>query len=251
MAGDQLLVSGIQAVRRLIRKQESQIARLYVSIEADNSEKIRQILRLARKKQIPVNYVPPQWFKQQGLSQDKLIAARISMVRIQPADNVLKQWIMEDPSKPLVVLDRITDQRNIGAIIRTMVAFGLKFIALHEGTGLIGQGAVQASAGAINKCVFGRFVSSKEFFDLLENYNCFVLATTHKQGTKTITLPDLEWREKSVIVLGNEEKGVSPFILERAEVWLRIPTGEAMPSLNVSVAAGIVIYDWWTKNSLP
>ncbi len=150
--------------------------------------------------------------------------------------------IFEEGKVPLVlVLDRITDVGNFGAICRSAACAGTDLVIIPaRGAAAVTAEAVKASAGAISKIRIARVSKLKETLRFLADSGLRLYACT-EQGKDL--LQDADLSAPAAIIMGSEEDGISPAYLEMADAALRIPMPGTITSLNVSVAAGIVLYE--------
>jgi 23S rRNA (guanosine2251-2'-O)-methyltransferase len=140
-----------------------------------------------------------------------------------------------------LLLDGITDVRNIGAIARTAWccgAQGLILPASHAAT--LGEEAIKTSAGALQKIMLLRSPSVQQAMDVLRLNGIRILGTELRAS---IPLHEAELSLPTCVVMGAEDKGISKEVIRRADALIHIPMAQAFDSLNVSVAAGMVLYE--------
>ena len=152
------------------------------------------------------------------------------------------QGCYEKGKTPLVLLlDRITDVRNMGAIARSAEVLGADLIILpSRESALINADAVKTSAGAIMNIPLSRSSSLGGAIRHLQESGLAVYAADH-QSEKVVT--DIAFQGPSAIILGSEGQGVHPSLIGKADGTFAIPQVGQTESLNVSVAAGIVLYE--------
>ena len=140
----------------------------------------------------------------------------------------------------IVVVDSVQDPGNVGAIVRTAVAAGFEAIVTSSGTAdLLSPRSIRASAGTIFGLQSARNMDLGLVLDSLLAEGHFVVAT-NSQGEQDFR--SLEVTDQMTLVLGSEAHGVSDSTLERASALVTIPMGLHVESLNVAVAAGLVMY---------
>lgn len=230
------------------------LQKLWVRTGADSDPKIRYLIARARACQVPVQYVPPVWMEREGLPPSTRVVTVLSPVQFMSVEDLLDHWGQSAPASdraPLVIVDRVTDQHNLGAIFRMCYAFSCLWVLLHERSSTLSEGALQASAGAFSHLHFSRFSRPRSLCEVLAHRNIPVVATTHlthpPEGVLHCYLPEFSWREKSplALVVGSEHRGVSEVFLRNARVWLSIPASPEFSVLNVAGALGIILYDWY------
>jgi TrmH family RNA methyltransferase len=140
----------------------------------------------------------------------------------------------------IVVVDSVQDPGNVGAIVRTAVAAGFEAVITSSGTAdLLSPRSIRASAGTIFGLQSARNIDLGSALDSLLAEGHFVVAT-NSQAEQDFR--SLEVTDQMTLVLGSEAHGVSDSILERASALVSIPMGLHVESLNVAVAAGLVMY---------
>jgi 23S rRNA (guanosine2251-2'-O)-methyltransferase len=139
------------------------------------------------------------------------------------------------------MLDGVTDVRNIGAIARSAVCCGAQAILIPDkGVGALNEDAVKSSAGSLEKIQISRVNSLLKALDTLHLNGIKVFASEMKAVKK---LYELDFKEPCCIILGNEEKGIQSYLIKAADAQFTIPMKRNFDSLNVSVAAGIILYE--------
>lgn len=202
---------------------------------------INEIRNLAKDNNVPVQYVPIQ--KINGLTnvQHQGIIAFKSAVRYQDLQQVI-DFVNSNGEVPLfIILDGVTDVRNIGAIARTAVCCGAQAIIIPDkGVGALNEDAVKTSAGALEQINICRVNSLMKAVDELHLNGIRVYAS---EMTATTKLYELELKEPCAIIMGSEDKGVFPGLMKICDEKFNIPMVNNFESLNVSVAAGMILYE--------
>ena len=169
------------------------------------------------------------------------VLAWLSIIEYQQISNLLPM-IFERGEDPLIIaLDGVSDVRNFGAIVRSAECLGAHAIVIPEkGSARITADAVKTSAGALNSFPVCREKSIVRAIEFLKESGLRVICAAEKQGTEA-SKADL--KGPIVLVMGSEEKGISRELLSLADKTIRIPMTGKIESLNVSVAAGILVYE--------
>jgi 23S rRNA (guanosine2251-2'-O)-methyltransferase len=140
-----------------------------------------------------------------------------------------------------VMLDGITDVRNIGGITRSAVCCGAQAIIIPDkGVGALNEEAMKSSAGALEKIQVCRVSSLLKAIDDL-HWNGFKVFTSAMEAEKKVF--EVEFTEPCCIIMGSEEKGVQPYLAKAADTVFSIPMKGQFDSFNVSVATGIILYE--------
>ncbi len=204
-------------------------------------EAISQIRNLAAKQLVPVNYVPVEKLNGFNVDDHEGVIALISRVQYQELQQVIS-WVVEKGEVPLfLVLDGITDIRNIGGIARTAYCTGVQAIIIPDkGIGALNEDAILTSAGALEKLTICRVNSLLKAVDELHLNGIKVLAS---EMTATKKVFEIDFSEPLAIIMGSEEKGIYPALLKASDEKFKIPMSGGFESLNVSVATGMILYE--------
>ncbi|NMM48842.1 23S rRNA (guanosine(2251)-2'-O)-methyltransferase RlmB [Marinigracilibium pacificum] len=202
---------------------------------------MQELVGLARAHEIPVQYVPQEKLNRITRKNHQGAIAFISPVKYLPMAEVVTSLYEEGKNPFIMILDRVTDVRNFGAIARTCECMGVDAIVVpSRGSAMITGDAVKTSAGALNHIKVCREDNLKESINFLQDYGVTVVACTEK-ADKNINQVDLSG--PVAILMGSEEDGISPEYLKRANASAKIPMTGNISSLNVSVAAGMAAYE--------
>lgn len=191
---------------------------------------------------IPFQFVPIEKLNYLTKSRNHQgVVALFSPITYQNIENIIP-GIFEKGETPLVViLDRITDVRNMGAICRTAECAGVHAVIVpSKGSAQVNSDAIKTSAGAIFKLPICRSENLKTTIEFLKTSGLQIIACT-EQGEKNIS--EINFSVPAAIIFGSEEDGISPEHLKRCDDEARIPLLGEIASLNVSVAAGITLYE--------
>lgn len=141
----------------------------------------------------------------------------------------------------LILLDRVTDVRNMGAIARTAECVGAQaIITPSRGGALINSDAIKASAGALHRVPVCREDNLKLTLEYLSSSGLQIIACTEKTDQ---LIYNVDLTVPCVIIMGSEENGISGEYLKRADARVKIPLHGNIASLNVSVATAVVLYE--------
>ncbi len=230
---------GRQAVTEALQNGV-QLDRIYLDQKAQGPV-ISEIRRLAAEKAVPVNFVPVVKLNQFNVPDHEGVLAPIARVQYHDLQDVIS-WVTEQGEVPLfLVLDGITDIRNIGGIARTAFCTGVQAIIIPEkGVGALNEDAILTSAGALEKIPVCRVSSLMKAVDELHLNGIKVYASDMKA---TRTIGESDFTEPCAIVMGSEEKGIYPALLKICDEKIKIPMKGDFESLNVSVATGMILYE--------
>jgi len=233
------MIFGIRAVIEAIVAGK-EIDKILVRRDMTN-ELSRELFNSLNGLEVPVQKVPIEKLNKITLKNHQGVIAFISPVSYQHIEDIIP-GIYEQGRMPfIVVLDGITDVRNFGAIARTCECAGVDAIVvpLKGGAALNGD-AVKTSAGALMKIPVCREHNLTEALKFLSSSGIKIIAATEK-ASKNYT--EVSMSEPLAIVMGAEDEGVSSDNLRICDSMIRIPMLGTIDSLNVSVAAGVLIYE--------
>lgn len=206
-----------------------------------SGEAVHSIRDLAAKNNIPVQYVPIEKLNSITRANHQGVIALVALVQYMDLQQVIDHVVGSGESPLFVILDGITDVRNIGAIARSAVCCGAQALIIPDkGVGALNEEAMKSSAGALEKIHVCRVNSLMKAVDELHMNGIKVLAS---EMTAEKRLYELELKEPLAIVMGSEEKGVYPALMKICDEKFSIPMSGKFESFNVSVAAGIVLYE--------
>jgi 23S rRNA (guanosine2251-2'-O)-methyltransferase len=204
-------------------------------------EGFQQLHTLMREMEIPIQFVPLEKLDRMTRQNHQGVVAMISEITYQKIEAILP-FTYEQGKVPLVlVLDHITDVRNLGAIARTAECSGVDAILIPEkGSAQVNQDAIKTSAGALYKVPVCRYHSAKESVMFLKNSGLKIIAATEKAN---LDYTDVDMIQPLGLIFGSEESGISAELLGMADELIQIPVMGEIQSLNVSVAAGVILYE--------
>jgi 23S rRNA (guanosine2251-2'-O)-methyltransferase len=233
------LIAGRKAVIEAIDSGKG-LDRIYLNTRA-SGEDISRIRQLSQKNNIPVNYVPIEKLNSFHLEDHEGCVALISRVRYYELQQMIS-WVVEKGAVPLfLILDGITDVRNIGGIARTAYCTGVQALIIPDkGVGALNEDAVLTSAGALEEIMICRVNSLMKAVDELHLNGIRVLAS---EMTAQKNVFDMNFTEPVAIVMGSEEKGIYPALMKLCDEKFKIPMAGGFESLNVSVATGMILYE--------
>jgi 23S rRNA (guanosine2251-2'-O)-methyltransferase len=234
------LVYGPNAVLEALRAGKRQIEAITI-LESARPDRMKALLDLAREKGVPVHRVPRFDL---GDVRHQGVVARIAAARYADADDLLDQLESRigsaDP--PLALgLDGIEDPRNMGSILRTAECAGVHgvFIAERRAVGLTSVVA-KVAAGALEYVPVARVTNLVRLIEQLKERNIWVIGAA---GDAKQLYTDWDWKLPAAVFLGSEGHGLHRLVREHCDTLVRIPVAGRLESLNVSVAAGVLLYE--------
>ncbi len=202
---------------------------------------IEEIKNLAFGRQVPINKVPIEKLNNLNVINHQGVVAIISKIQYLDLQDVISHTTESGEIPLFLILDGITDVRNIGAIARTAFCCGVHAIIIPDkGVGALNEDAILTSAGALEKISICRVTSLMKAVDDL-HLNGIKVFASEMTAEKNITA--CNFTEPSAIVMGGEEKGIYPALMKICDEAFKIPMGGNFESLNVSVATGMILYE--------
>ncbi|MFY9418834.1 MAG: 23S rRNA (guanosine(2251)-2'-O)-methyltransferase RlmB [Bacteroidales bacterium] len=243
---DKLYIAGTRAVLEALEKNVSINKIFTIKQKQEYKEIYKHIFSEAKKQGIPIQYVPKEKLDYLYKGNHQGIIAESSPIKYHDLNDFLENLKKDQPL--LLLLDGITDVRNFGAIARTSLAAGVDGIIIPQGGNVqITDDAIKSSAGALLTIPVIRVIHLKDAIYQLQTYNYSIIAATEK-ATKTIY--EADFKKPIAIILGNEEKGIQSSLLKLCNEIVKIPIAGNIDSLNVSVSAGIIIYEIFRQRSI-
>lgn len=206
-----------------------------------NGELASELFGMIRANRILSQRVPLERLNKITRKNHQGVIAVLSAVTYHRLDNLVPQ-LYEDGVLPfIVVLDGITDVRNFGAIARTCECAGVDAIVIPEhGSVSVGGDAVKTSAGALHHLPVCRERSTAGAVRFLKDNGYRIVAASEKVD---INYTQVDYTVPVAIVMGAEDTGISPEVLKLCDTFVSIPQFGHIGSLNVSVAAGVIMYE--------
>ncbi|HEX3559567.1 MAG TPA: 23S rRNA (guanosine(2251)-2'-O)-methyltransferase RlmB [Pyrinomonadaceae bacterium] len=243
-AGDGAHVFGIQPVLEALRAGRRRVERVTVA-EGGHESRLREIFDLARAAGVPVRRAPRAELQRLAAGANHQgVLASIAAARYLTSDELLDALAArvgtDDP--PLaVVLDGVEDPRNLGAIIRTVECAGAHgvFVPERRAAGLT-ETVAKAAAGALEYVPVARAVNIARLVEELKQRGVWTVGTAADAST---FYNEWDWTQPCALLLGGESDGLRRLVRQCCDVLVSIPLRGHVESLNVSVAAGIILYE--------
>ncbi len=214
-----------------------EIERIFLQQNISND----RLKRMAEDNNVPINKVPPEKLKGFNIENHQGVIALKSKISYMDLQDVIS-WVVEKGETPLfLILDGITDIRNIGGIARTAFCCGVHALIIpQKGVGTLNDDAIATSAGALESISVCRVKDLSESIELLQLNGIRVFAS-EMTGKQSIMQIDLH--EPSAIIIGSEDKGIHPALYKKCDAIFNIPMKNDFESLNVSAATAMILYE--------
>jgi 23S rRNA (guanosine2251-2'-O)-methyltransferase len=230
------LIYGFHAVEEALLNAQS-VDKIIIQKGAE----AKRIIDLAKQNNIYYQFVPQEWFYKIKGKNHQGVAAFISQVDYYDFKQSVID-VFEAGEEPFIlILDRVTDIRNFGAIARTAECAGVHMIIVpQQGSAMINGDAIKTSAGALHRIKVCKENNLKDVILYLQQSGIKVVACTEKtEGT----IYDVNFKQPVAIMMGNEDEGISLEYLKRVDYKAQIPMAGQINSLNVGIATGIILFE--------
>ncbi len=202
----------------------------------------KEFRHLTRDFEIPLAVVPKEKLDRMVRGAHQGVVAWLSAVEYFDMETVLAEVFESGKTPIFLLLDGITDVRNFGAICRSAVVGGVHAVVVPaSGCAPANEEAMKASAGAMVKVKLCRVKSLVSAVDLLKSSGLQIVSTALGHRSKPIF--EVDFKIPTAIIMGSEDVGVQSKLLRMSDAVAKIPQVSDFDSLNVSVAAGVVLYE--------
>ena len=249
------LIIGRKPVLEAINSDD-EIEQVYI-IYGQQGGIVEAIRIAAKKKGIKCNLVPLERFRSitnnpnaQGVAAKKSELKFYQLEEIISSSKNLGKGIPSGKYPLLVVLDSIQDTHNVGAIIRTAECSGVDGIILTKhNSAPINETVVKTSAGATEHIKLCQVTNLAQTLNYLKEEGFWIIGSSLSKGSKVYT--EVDYKIPLALVLGNEEKGIRKLTIDNCDLLIKIAMRGKIQSLNVSVSAGIILFEILRQRSVP
>ena len=234
------IIYGINTVRQALNKNSGQVVRVYLQNEL-GQQRLRRFADDLRRESVVIEKVTAdELARVAGTSKHQGVAA--ALAGMAPMDDNQAQDYLEGIAAPLIlVLDSIEDPRNYGACLRTAEGAGVDLVISGRSRGVdITPVVSKVASGAAESQPIARVANLARFLRELSDRNIWIVGTDEAGST---TLFDSNLTGSLAIVMGAEGKGLRRLTREHCDTLVRLPMAGSVESLNISVAAGICLYE--------
>ncbi len=200
-----------------------------------------ELKTLLAEHKIRPNYVPVEKLNRFTRKNHQGVVAFISDVPFHSIENILPEIFEQGRTPFLLILDRLTDVRNFGAICRTAECVGIDAVIIPEKGGApLNSDAIKTSAGAMYNLKICKEKNLAHVVDFLQQSGVQVFSATEKAQQLVY---EVDFSQPCALVMGNEETGISKEVLHHSDAKIKLPIEGKTQSLNVSVACGAILYE--------
>ena len=233
------IIFGVHPIVEAI-KAGKEIDKIYIQSDISGPG-LTELRKAIKQGKVPFSHVPVQKLNRHTNGNHQGVVAFISPIETQDIEDILPQLFEQGKVPFILMLDRITDVRNFGAIVRTAECAGVDAIIIPKReSAQINEDAIKTSTGAIFRVPICKVDNLTDTVYLLKDSGLTIVGCTEKTTT---TLYESDYTEPVAIIMGNEEKGIANQLLKNCDSLAKIPMAGEIASLNVSVAAAIILFE--------
>jgi len=233
------IIFGTRPVLEAIKSGKT-IERIFIQKNI-NKDIIQEIKILGKKFKLNISLVPKEKLNRITKKNHQGIISYISPISYQPIDEIILRTYEKGKDPIIIILDKITDTRNLGSISRVAEAVEVDAIVIpKKGSALITSDAIKTSAGALNYVPVCKVESLNYICKTLKKNGLKIISCTEKGGEDVYKL---DYNYPLAIIFGSEKDGISQSLLELSDNKVKIPMYGKIDSLNVSNSASVILYE--------
>lgn len=231
------MIYGTRAVLEAIRSGK-EVEKLFLQNNLNNPL-IKELKSELKSNGIHFQLVPIEKLNRLTRNNHQGVVGFVAEISYHKVEDVIPQLFEKGINPIILILDRITDTRNMGAIARTAECMGASAIIIpSRGSAIVNADTVKTSAGALHYIPICREDNLKVVIDYLKDSGISIVACSEKTND---FIYQTDYKNPVAIILGSEENGISGEYMKRADAIVKIPMSGKIESLNVSVAAGMIL----------
>jgi len=239
MNKDEHLIFGIHPILEAINSGK-EIDKLYIQQDIKGPG-LTELRNAIKKHKIPFSHVPVFKLNKHVSGNHQGVIGFISPIALHDIEQIVPTLFEQGKVPFVLILDKVTDVRNFGAISRSAACAGVDAIVIpSRESAQINADAIKTSAGALNHIPVCKVQNLTDIVLFLKASGLKIVSCTEKSSD---TIYDVDYTSPTAIIMGGEEKGISNQLLKNSDARVKIPIVGEISSLNVSVAAGIVLFE--------
>lgn len=233
------IVYGINPILEILSGDAQELEKIVLA-KGRGGQEAQKIVDLARKKGIRVEFSPREELDHLAGRKSQGVVGYCRQFRYSGLDEVLANRRPGLKNSLILLLDSVTDPQNLGSLIRTAFYFGANGVVIPEDrSATVTSAAVKASAGAAGRLPVARVVNLARTLDELKEAGYWIYGTDSHSEHR---LEEVDFSGHVGLVMGSEGSGIRPLVRKKCDLTLSIPGTGEFDSLNVSVAAGIILH---------
>lgn len=237
---EQLMIFGVHAVEELVKQNAGNIDKIYFT-DKEKRGGLFELLKTVKK--LKLNYANIPENKLSKMCDFRRHQGVVAFKTIRPYDEESKLWslIEENRDQLFLLPSGLEDPGNFGAIIRSAAAFNVSAIILErKGTVALNGTVAKTSAGMVEQMTL---IKSKNLLELIDQLKEKGFRFIGADGYSETPLEKADFSGPTVVITGGEHRGIPPYLRKVCDQLVSIPMKEGVESLNVSVAAGVMLYE--------
>jgi 23S rRNA (guanosine2251-2'-O)-methyltransferase len=238
--GSQNCVYGIHAVEELLKTRLTAIDHIYFAKERKSTE-LFELMKLCRKERLAYNLIPEMRIDQICQSSKHQGVAALCSVKEYISPEALKEQVLDKSDALILLPASVEDPGNLGAMIRSAVAFNVDAMILErKNTSPLNASVAKSAAGMVEHMSIAR---PKNIEALIEEFKEHNFAIIGADAAKGVSPDKLDLKGPVVLVLGGEHRGIPPYLEKACTAFVSIPIASTVQSLNVSAATAVLLYE--------
>jgi 23S rRNA (guanosine2251-2'-O)-methyltransferase len=241
MSKENNFLFGVNPVSEKLRSEPADIAEI-ILVNKPHRQVLRAIEAEARRRGLTLRFLPARALDQLAQGQKHQgVLARVAGYAYLPFSELLREIDSAPGPERVLVLDGLTDPRNVGALLRTAEAAGVRYVILpQDRSAAVSPAVVKSSAGAVYHLKISRVTNLRRAIAELKEHGFW---TVGLESTAAESVYHKSFPAKLAIVLGSEGSGIRPLVLKECDYRVSIPMRGKVASLNVSVAGAVFLYE--------
>jgi 23S rRNA (guanosine2251-2'-O)-methyltransferase len=232
-------IFGVHAVLEAIASGKA-IDRVFLKRASDNP-RLKELQMTLTQRSIPYTYVPEEKLNREAGDKHQGVLAICALIEYGLIEEIVAKAYEQGQDPLIVILDGVTDVRNLGSICRTAECMGAHAVVVPEtGSAQINSEAIKISSGALLNLNVCRTKSLSDTIAFLQESGLTLVGASEKASE---SIYSFSFCRPVAIIMGSEDKGLSHAVIRKAAHLLRVPMSGQTASLNVSVAAGMILYE--------
>ncbi|MBN08888.1 MAG: 23S rRNA (guanosine(2251)-2'-O)-methyltransferase RlmB [Flavobacteriaceae bacterium] len=239
-----LNIYGIHTILEAI-KAGKHIEKVWL-LKSNKGSLFQRLENSIRENNISHSYVPKERLERFKNKNHQGAVASLSQIKFIDIEEMVQKGIKESKSPTFLILDSITDPRNLGAIMRSAAATGVNGVIIPQtGSAPVNAAAIKTSSGGAFLVPISRVSHLKDVFFFMKSEKIKIVGVTEKSNDIAY---DINLKGPVAFLFGSEEKGINLNLLKQCDCKIKLPMITSLDSLNVSVACGIVLYEKLRQN---
>ena len=243
------MIPGFHGVREALVHGHVRIKEIWIA-EGKKSVRTEEIIRIAKQRKIPISFKEKADLSQflPDIAHQGMVALTVEFA-YSDLDQLIDISLQNQERALLIAVDHITDEGNLASLIRTAAFFGAHGLIIpKKRSAAVSAKVLKRSSGAYAHLPIARAVNLGRALDLLKNKGFWIIGAS---GESRESIYRFDWERDLVLVLGNEQRGLSRTVRERCHQVVSIPTPGLLDSLNVGVAGGVILSEIFRQRKTP